>query len=110
MKSADMTPDPVTELLSSLLDGELTSEQREQLAHRLATDADARRRYLDFLLLDSRLQEELGDESLVGLVGGTDTASTAQSPDPCRHHAVAPGASASRSASPVAPSSCCSVC
>ncbi|MBM3994176.1 MAG: hypothetical protein FJ303_08485 [Planctomycetes bacterium] len=79
MKLTDMTPDPMTELLSIALDGELTDEQRERLAHLLKTDPEARRRYLDFMLLDSLLQEELGDESLVGLVdmmgGGTSESS-----------------------------------
>lgn len=68
MKRSDMSPDPLMPLLSSMLDGALTVEQQEQLAQLLKNDAEARRRYLDFMLLDSLLQEELGDETLVGLV------------------------------------------
>ena len=68
MKPSDNAPDPMMEFLSSALDSELTAEQQEQFEHLLKTDADARRRYLDFMLLDSLLQEELGDEALVGLV------------------------------------------
>lgn len=90
MKPSDMTPDHMTELLSSSLDGELTDEQRERLAHLLKSDPEARRRYLDFMLLDSLLQEELGDESLVGLVdmmGGGTGASSDQSPILSSQHA-----------------------
>jgi hypothetical protein len=82
MNASDLTPDPMTGFLSALLDDEPTSDQREALAHLLKTDAGARRRYLDFMLLDSLLVEELGDESLVGLVdmmGGAISANSAQS-------------------------------
>lgn len=90
MKPSDMTPDPIAELLSNSLDGELTDEQRERLAHLLKSDPEARRRYLDFMLLDSLLQEELGDESLVGLVdmmGGGTSARSDQAATPSSQHA-----------------------
>ncbi len=68
MIPSEKNPDPLAELLSALLDDNLTDEQRQKLADLLKADANARERYLDFMLLDSLLQEELGEESLVGMV------------------------------------------
>ena len=49
----------LADLLSAALDGKLTSEQQRSLQKVLSTDPASRRRYVDLMLLDTMLAEEL---------------------------------------------------
>ncbi|MGF1582040.1 MAG: hypothetical protein ACFCD0_22160 [Gemmataceae bacterium] len=58
----------VTQLLSQLIDGELSSEAQERLITLLGEDDRHAKQLVDHVLLDSLLAEEIGPESLIELV------------------------------------------
>lgn len=56
------------DLVSQSLDGTPNAEQFARLQQRLIADPDARRRFIDHLLLDAELAEEFSLESIGGMV------------------------------------------
>jgi len=67
----------VAELLSLSLDDELTEQQQKLLRSTLSENATARQRYVEMMLLDTMLAEELSADAMVqtvDLIGGMDLA------------------------------------
>src|SRR5256885_15423868 len=74
--------DDFAALLARAVEGALTDEEVRRLEQLLAADPAARKRYVEHLLLDSMLGEELGAESVAGAIDmlGDAPASTASVP------------------------------
>ena len=60
-------------LIDAAVEGDLPVDDATELARRLAADPDARRRYVDWMLLDHSIDEELsaaGVADMVDMLGG----------------------------------------
>ncbi len=68
MTGSEQPAERNNQLVSQFVDGDPTTDDIAQLSDLLRSDAEQRARFVDHLLLDSLLAEEVGTESLAALV------------------------------------------